>query len=200
MTRSTTRARPLAPAERRASIVAATIPLLLQHGTSVTSRQIAEAAGIAEGTIFRVFTDKEELIEAAVEAFMTRAYEADESLPDPELPLEAKVSAVLTAIRHRVRDVMRMSAVTGRHPGPPSEKGRLLAEWRMREIFGPHADELVLDLDEFTDYLRAIAVGTSIPSLNGRPALPDDRLADVVVGGLLRHPSAATTSHHHRID
>ncbi|MCU1430433.1 MAG: DNA-binding transcriptional regulator, AcrR family, partial [Actinomycetia bacterium] len=36
-------------------IVAATLPLLLEHGDRVTSRQIAEAAGIAEGTIFRAF-------------------------------------------------------------------------------------------------------------------------------------------------
>ena len=42
-------------------IVAATLPLLLEHGELVTTRQIAEAAGIAEGTIFRVFADKDEL-------------------------------------------------------------------------------------------------------------------------------------------
>ena len=54
------RATALPPEERRSMIVAATLPLLLEHGDRVTSRQIAEACGIAEGTIFRAFTDKDE--------------------------------------------------------------------------------------------------------------------------------------------
>src|SRR5438045_8820513 len=60
------RATALPPDERRAMIVAATLPLLLEHGDRVTSRQIADAAGIAEGTIFRAFADKDEIIAAAV--------------------------------------------------------------------------------------------------------------------------------------
>ncbi|HEX9549144.1 MAG TPA: helix-turn-helix domain-containing protein, partial [Acidimicrobiales bacterium] len=64
---STRRAAALPPDERRSMIVAATLPLLLAHGERVTSRQIAEAAGIAEGTIFRAFADKDELIATVLE-------------------------------------------------------------------------------------------------------------------------------------
>ena len=62
------RATALPPEERRSMIVAATLPLLLEHGDRVTTRQIAEAARIAEGTIFRAFADKDEIIVAVVEA------------------------------------------------------------------------------------------------------------------------------------
>lgn len=47
---------------RRAAIVAYTLPLLVEHGPNVTTSQIAAAAGIAEGTVFRAFRDKHELL------------------------------------------------------------------------------------------------------------------------------------------
>src|SRR3954453_17076875 len=60
------RAAALPPEERREALIAATLPLVLEHGTDVSTRLIAEAAGVAEGTIFRVFATKDDLIEAAI--------------------------------------------------------------------------------------------------------------------------------------
>lgn len=56
----------LAPDERRAALIAATIPLLHEHGVEVSTRQIATAAGVAEGTIFGVFSNKNELVVCSV--------------------------------------------------------------------------------------------------------------------------------------
>lgn len=56
----------MAPGSRREMIVRAALPLVIEHGSAVTTRQIARAAGIGEGTIFRVFADKDELLEACV--------------------------------------------------------------------------------------------------------------------------------------
>ena len=60
------RAAPLSLEERRASVLAAAVPLLLERGLDVSTRDLATAAGVAEGTLFRVFPDKASLVRAAV--------------------------------------------------------------------------------------------------------------------------------------
>ncbi|WP_430783548.1 TetR/AcrR family transcriptional regulator [Actinoplanes sp. G11-F43] len=56
----------MAPEERRAALIEATIPLLHEHGLEVSTRQIASAAGVAEGTIFGVFETKSQLVVCSV--------------------------------------------------------------------------------------------------------------------------------------
>ncbi len=47
-------------------IIRTAIPLIAEYGAAVTTSKIARAAGIGEGTIFRVFADKDELMQACV--------------------------------------------------------------------------------------------------------------------------------------
>src|SRR3954454_15719963 len=96
------RASALPADERRAAIVEATVPLLLEHGTAVTTRQIAEAAGVAEGTIFRVFPDKDAVIDAAVEAAFDPE-ETHEGLRNiaRDLPLEERLLQAIEIVQGR---------------------------------------------------------------------------------------------------
>ena len=92
----------LAPEERRAALIEATIPLLREHGINISTRQIADAAGVAEGTIFGVFKDKASLIDAAVaKAFeptpIIRALRAI----DPAADLRTRLIAAAEILRER---------------------------------------------------------------------------------------------------
>lgn len=108
------RATALPPSERRAEIVAAAFPLLLAHGCAVTTRQIAEAADIAEGTIFRVFPDKVSLIEAVVESALdTASVDAALAAIDSNLPLEPRLIAAVEILRRRFADLLQLRTAVG---------------------------------------------------------------------------------------
>ena len=126
-----TRARPLPLDQRRRALVEATIPLLLEHGLDVSTRQIAEAAGVAEGTIFRAFGSKDDLVHAAVTDALTRdglgealaALPADADLTTTVAAIAAALSEGITRMRTLVglfhhRDWHAPHADHGDHPHP----------------------------------------------------------------------------------
>jgi len=85
------------------ALIAATIPLLREHGMDVTTRQIADAAGVAEGTIFGVFKDKVSLLRAAAVAAMDPAPLLRQIRAiDPGLPLRARLVTAAGLIRAHV--------------------------------------------------------------------------------------------------
>ena len=95
-------------------IVAATLPLLLEHGDRVTSNQIAEAAGIAEGTIFRAFADKDEIIVAVIESALDPApLEAALAGIPADLAFEDGLAAAVVIIQQRVIDIWRLVSSVG---------------------------------------------------------------------------------------
>src|SRR3954462_14862648 len=95
----TPRAAPLSADERRDAIIDVVLPLLLEHGSDVTTRQIAEAAGIAEGTVFRVFPDKAALLMAAAEDTMNPANGRAELAAALEGVTDLRQRVVVTARR-----------------------------------------------------------------------------------------------------
>ncbi|MEO3937797.1 helix-turn-helix domain-containing protein [Dermatophilaceae bacterium Soc4.6] len=110
----TPRATALPPVERRARLVDAARDLIAARGTVPTTREIAEAAGVAEGTIFRVFETKDDLVDAVVaSAFCPALFRRGLAGVDVALPLRERLVAIVTLLQRRFVEVFGLMAALG---------------------------------------------------------------------------------------
>lgn len=185
------RAHPLPADERRAMIIDAVTPLLLKHGRDLTSRQIAEAAGIAEGTIYRAFGDKESLIEAAITRYLDpEPMRASLRLIDPALPLEEKVFALISALRERFASVFRIMAVLGAERPTLPTQGEVYFEI-VRECLTPDAERLRWTAEQVGQIIRLLAFSTAFPQLNDGRDFSTEQLTTIVLCGVVGSDPAA---------
>ena len=97
----------MAPDDRRKAILDVLVPLIVEKGGDVSTREIARAAGIAEGTIFRVFPDKKSLMLAAAEEAINPA--DGQAAFDEALAGVVGLRAQVVVATERVLDRMRMT-------------------------------------------------------------------------------------------
>jgi AcrR family transcriptional regulator len=192
-----TRAAALPASERRAEIVAATLPLLLAHGPAVTTRQIAEAAGVAEGTIFRVFPDKESLIEAVVEsAFDMTSIDQALAAIDPSLPLERRLIAAVEILRRRFADILqlRTAVETMQLPGggPPAPGRGLPPDLHgLAALFEPDRDQIDRDPLVAAHLLRGVTITGTHPALILDEPLTSEEIVSLFLDGVRSAKPAA---------
>lgn len=184
------RARPLAPDDRREAILNAVVPLVREHGRDVSTRQLAEAAGVAEGTLFRAFGDKESLISAATEKIFDPVplWAALHAI-DRDAPLEEKLTAVLVRLHEHFRLVVSAVVALGlreRPPVRPDHHERHL-ERILAELLEPDADELAVPVETVAEYVRLIAFASSLPMASD---LGDDVLSGLIARGILKRKGA----------
>jgi AcrR family transcriptional regulator len=151
-------------------IVRAVLPLVIEHGAAVTSSQIAQAAGIGEGTIFRAFKDKDELLDTCVLAALDPG---DALAAIAEIPLDQPLADRLTEAAGTLRaHLQRMGALMaamhgsgrGGHRDPEQRGNRrggrresmALMRGAMVELFEPEKDKLRLPAEQLASLFLAL--------------------------------------------
>ncbi|HEV7709334.1 MAG TPA: TetR/AcrR family transcriptional regulator [Asanoa sp.] len=187
------RARPLPPEERRAALVEATLPLVVQHGAKVTTKQIAEAAGVAEGTIFRVFPDKETLVREAIATVL-------DPLPtvaalngiDLDLPIRERMFQAVEILRKRletafaVMSALRMDGPQHHKPEErPSHQPMLDA---MERLVEPDQDKFRLPAPEVARMLRLLTFAGTHRIITDNHPLTTEEVVSVLLDGVLCRP------------
>jgi len=195
----TQRASRLPPDQRRVAIVAASLPLVLRHGVGVSTRQIADAAGVAEGTIFRVFPDKDSLMRAVTaKAFDPEPTLRELAAVDREQPLRNRLVAGVQILQRRLTgvfsllDALRLTEPPAGQPGgkgagarPP---GAMNDAFRaaIADLVGPDRDQLRVSADELAHVLRLLVISGTHPRITDGPPLPAEQIVAILLDGMRR--------------
>lgn len=193
----TRRAPPLPRAERRRAIVDAVAPLLVARGAAVTTRQMAAAAGVAEGTLFSVFEDKRALVLAVLEDRMdpeplTRALTA----VDADAPLAAKLAAAADVVLARIDEIRALAAILQglprSAPGRAASPAAHLEAWAgavragLTALIAPDAARLRLAPERLATHFASLLFASRPPWTATSHPIDVGELVDLTLHGAFR--------------
>ncbi|WP_058234921.1 TetR/AcrR family transcriptional regulator [Devriesea agamarum] len=191
-TYSRKRARPVAPEERRRQIVEAAVELMRTHGRDITSRQIAQAAQVAEGTLFSVFASKEEILDCAIrsvlydESRLEKIRQFDRTLPLRERLYELAELNAATILAHY--DFLQacgiVPSLSTRDDDVKNAYMKCYIE-AFTELVGEDRDQLDITLPQFQRLFDTCVYASVHPLVTGGDVTPARVVVDRLLDGVL---------------
>ncbi|MEU0178037.1 TetR/AcrR family transcriptional regulator [Streptomyces massasporeus] len=186
------RAPGMSPEQRREMIIQTAIPLIAEYGATVTTAKIARAAGIGEGTIFRVFADKDELLQACVAKALSPEHAVRElDAIDVSQPLPDRLAEAAEALQAHLS---RMGAILGslghgggKHPGTVRGAGRAESTTRIRAALAELLEPDRAALRRPPEQIAALFFGLLFtqPRTEDEPDLTPQELVEIFLHGAL---------------
>lgn len=144
------------------------------------------AAGVAEGTLFRVFPDKDSLIDAAIQsAFDPDPFERDLANIDRSLGMRDQLIAVAEVLQRRIGQIWQLISILGLSAPPPHRP--TADETRLRQqlasFFEPFRRDIRVEPEQAARLLRALSFAGTHPRMTDQPLTPHE-LVSLLLDGI----------------
>ncbi len=189
------------PLERRATILDAAVPMVATPGLTFTTQEVADAAGIAEGTLFRVFPTKADLVQAVIEQVLdptTVCRQLSQLRPNS---LDEAVSQVIDLLGSSVKNTSAffasLHARGEKPPTPPAgddctrDQHRTAQERRAQQVheaittvLQPFAADLRTTPEVAASHLRTLVMAIHHPFLSDRSITDGDEVTALLLHGI----------------
>lgn len=186
--------------DRREQIIGAVTPAVLERGAAITSRQLSEAAGVSEGTLFKAFGDKDSLLLAVAEYHLSESDLTGEVGVQQLDRLEDVVAFTMRVLVDRMRFIFQLVVALGpigQRAAAAHKDDFESSKHRLAERFVPFRSQLSVPPVVAAEVLRTLSWAAASNWGESNAVSPVDDMLHVLLHGIVRTGAVPSVSDSH---